>query len=637
MSTEQLVANYTPVGDGISILTGLVLLFIVARVLYFSKDIKFLYLRRALHLIIAGSTANILFDIVVLHFPQHIIAIYALRYLYHLSFMLCLYSFIRYMKEMLDIKGKYVTTFSHITRFVFGAAILMDALAPVTGFGLHYEDGLWSDPLISHYNAVYVYSVLLLFVMLVVYKKRLIRSVRMCLGASLILILIVMVYQGIRNINSLTSFTYIMPILVMMILLHSKPFDDKTGALGLSSLESFIRQYASTGKLVDYLVLNLGMSDLDSIPAELGKLLNSFWYNTFRLATLFNIDFETFVLAIPKNKANGDVYAKVVNLTGDRFSKYYSQYQIPYKVIGLLDCDFIQSEADFIGVLKYMLATMDDNSIVYPDDKKRDELRSLKYIRENLDDITKKEDLDDPRVLVYCQPIRNLRTNRFDTAEALMRLTLPEKGFIMPFMFIPIAERYRNIHTLTKIMLNKVCKQVKELESEGYDFKRVSVNFTASDIMADNFVEDVLGIIRRNGINPAKIGIELTESQNENDFVIVKSKIEELRKEGMTVYLDDIGTGYSNLDRIVRYDVDVVKFDRFFLLEAEKDAKVGKMMRHLSEAFRDLNYKLLYEGVETEENEQLCAECGADYIQGFKYSKPLPMEQMRDFFEKKTE
>jgi len=128
--------------------------------------------------------------------------------------------------------------------------------------------------------------------------------------------------------------------------------------------------------------------------------------------------------------------------------------------------------------------------------------------------------------------------------------------------------------------------------------------------------------------------IELTESQTEGDFLIINQKMKVLRDAGMTLYLDDIGTGYSNLDRIVCYDVDVVKFDRFFLLEAEKSSKIVKMISHLSQAFRDLDYKLLYEGVETKEHEEICMNCGADYIQGFKYSKPIPIEELRSFFEK---
>ena len=635
MSAEQLVANYTPVGDGISILTCLVLLIIVARVLYFSKDVKFLFLQRSLHFIVLGSAANIVFFIVAKQFSEHVTLLIVLRDLYHISFMICQYCFIYYLKEMLTVKDRFITVVTYLTRTLFVAAIVMDALSPITKFGFYYENGAWSDTMASPYNLVYLYTVLLLMIMLVAYSKRLIRSLRSCLMATEILIGIVMIYQGIRNINSLTSFTYVLPILVVMILLHSKPFDDKTGALSAKSFESYVKQKYKSGKKLDYMVLKLYFSDLEPLPDEIGKALNSFWHKLLIDAVLFNIDFNTYVLAIPQNPLNGDTRKKVLSLINDTFGKYYSIYQIPYKIIGLFGLDFIENVGDFIGITKYMMVTMEENKIVIADDKKKEELRLLKTIRENLEDINKIGDLDDPRVLVYCQPIRNLKTGKFDTAEALMRLTIRDKGIIMPYMFITLAEQYNCINSLTKIMLNKVCKQIKSLEKDGYVFERISVNFTASDIMPEKAVENILEIIRHNDVNPSLIGIELTETETESDFMIVKSRIEALRKAGMTVYLDDVGTGYSNLDRIVRYDVDVVKFDRFFLLEAEKDDKIVKMMSHLSEAFRDLNYKLLYEGVETEDNEKLCVECGADYIQGFKYSKPVPMEEMRNFFEKK--
>ena len=76
------------------------------------------------------------------------------------------------------------------------------------------------------------------------------------------------------------------------------------------------------------------------------------------------------------------------------------------------------------------------------------------------------------------------------------------------------------------------------------------------------------------------------------------------------------------------------QFDRFFLLEAERNMKISKMITHLSQAFRDLDYKLLYEGVETQEHEDLCMSCGADYIQGFKYAKPVQIKELRSFFDK---
>ena len=293
---------------------------------------------------------------------------------------------------------------------------------------------------------------------------------------------------------------------------------------------------------------------------------------------------------------------------------------------------FVEKVSDFIEIVKYLLSIMDENTSFVVDEKKKEELKLYKAITENLADIEKKNNLEDERVLVYCQPIRNMSTGKYDTAESLMRLNLPDIGIVMPGMFVPIAENYNHIHTLTRILLNKLCKKIKELENEGYQFERISVNIAASEIKLEDFCDEIFEIISRNGVNPTKIGIELTETQNERDFIILKNKMKLLKEAGMTLYLDDVGTGYSNLDRIVRYDVDVVKFDRFFLLEAEKNMKIEKMIQHLSQAFRDLDYRLLYEGVETKEHEELCLNCGADYIQGFKYSKPVPIEEVKNFF-----
>lgn len=211
-------------------------------------------------------------------------------------------------------------------------------------------------------------------------------------------------------------------------------------------------------------------------------------------------------------------------------------------------------------------------------------------------------------------------------------MNLDGNDFVMPEIFIPLAEEYGYINTLTKIMLNKVCKLVKELDKEGVPFKRISVNVSALDMKINGFCEELAKIVKTHGVDPSKIGIELTESQTDKDRQLLNSRIKILHEAGMTLYLDDVGTGYSNLDRIVQYDVDVVKFDRFFLLEAEKSMKIVKMMSHLSQAFKDLEYKLLFEGVETDSHEALCLSCGADYIQGFKYSKPVPAEELKKFF-----
>lgn len=631
MNVHDLYINYSPVGDTISFLTCVTLLWVIKRVLFFAHDSKFLFLKVAVHYILIGTALNVGFYFYIQSDEPVTWVVFALRSLYHIAFMNCLYLFVVYLKSMLAVHGKEIVAFTYFTRFFFVAMLILDVLSPFTRLGFYKVGDLWYDPIVSPYNAFYVYAVLLLVMMPLFYPNRMIRTVRLCIFFTEIIVAVIMIKGGIENTNTLTSFTYVLPVLVVMILLHSRPFDDVTGALSADSFESFINQSVKRSTSFDYMILKLDLNVIGTLTQELGKVLNSFWHDSFKDALLFNVEHDMYVLAIPRIAKNGNTEEKVKILMGQDFQAHYIKYQIPYKVLGLLDIDFIRSDSDIMTMINYLLITMKENEVIITDDKLREQLKLLLVVKENLVDIEKKLDLDDPRVLAYCQPIKNMKTGRFDTGEALMRLMLPDKGLIMPFIFIPLAEHYGYIHALTLIMLNKVCKEIKKLESEGYVFDRISVNISASEIRNESFCAEILDIIKKNEIDASRIGIEITETQNESDLKIVKDRMVVFKEHNMTLYLDDVGTGYSNIDRIVKYDVDVVKFDRFFLLEAENNPKVALMMKHLSQAFKDLNYTLLYEGVETEENEALCLKCGAEYIQGFKYSKPLPVDEMRTF------
>lgn len=635
MNLQDLYLTYSPIGDTISFITCVTLLLVIKKVLFFAHDSKFSFLKVAVHYIMIGTGLNISFNYYIVMDEPQTWVVFAIRSLYHICFMSCLYLFLVYLKSMLAVSGKIINVVTWFTRVFFVAMMALDVLSPFTKIGFYKAGDLWFDPIVSPYNAFYVYAVTLLVMMPLLYPNRMIRTVRVCIIFTEIIVALIMIDGGIRNCNTFTSFTYVLPIIVVMILLHSRPFDDVTGALSTDSFSSFINQSVKQKNAsFDYMILKLNLNVIGKLPEELGKVLNSFWHDAFKDALLFNVEHDMYVLAIPRIAKNGNTEVKIMALMNNEFQEHYRKYQIPYKILGLFNIDFIRDYTDIMTMIDYLLITMKDNSIVVSDDKLREQLKLLLVVRENLIDIEKKADPEDERVLAYCQPIKNMKTGKFDTAEALMRLTIPEKGLIMPFIFIPLAEHYGHIHALTVIMLNKVCKEIKVLESEGYKFSRISVNFAASDIRNPNFCDEIFEIINKNGIDPSRIGIELTESQNESDLKIVKDRMNVLKDHNMTLYLDDVGTGYSNIDRIVKYDVDVVKFDRFFLLEAENNPKVALMMKHLSQAFKDLNYTLLYEGVENEANENLCLNCGAEYIQGFKYSKPLPMEEMRVFFEK---
>ena len=205
---------------------------------------------------------------------------------------------------------------------------------------------------------------------------------------------------------------------------------------------------------------------------------------------------------------------------------------------------------------------------------------------------------------------------------------------VFPDEFIPIAEENHFINTLTKIILFKTCERIREMTDEGYKVKRISVNFSADDLRENDFCKTVETIISKSGIPFEKVAIELTESQNERDFEMVKERINELKGSGIKFYLDDFGTGYSNFERIMELPFDIIKFDRSLVIASGNDEKYRTMVTNLANMFNEVDYAVLYEGVEDEADEKRCIDMKACYLQGYKYSKPIPIEKLTEYFDK---
>ena len=215
-----------------------------------------------------------------------------------------------------------------------------------------------------------------------------------------------------------------------------------------------------------------------------------------------------------------------------------------------------------------------------------------------------------------------------------MRLELPEIGMVFPDQFIGIAEEFEFIHTLSKIILNKTCQNIKQMEEAGYQIDRVSVNFSVQELHLESFCDDVIEIIKKNDVAYDKIAIELTETKNEKDFLSMKRVIDRLQVLGIKFYLDDFGTGYSNFERLIGLPIDIIKFDRSLTILASKNDESKFMVGSFSEIFKKADYQILFEGVEDEHDETQCINMNAQYLQGYKYSKPIPIENLKAFLEK---
>ena len=133
----------------------------------------------------------------------------------------------------------------------------------------------------------------------------------------------------------------------------------------------------------------------------------------------------------------------------------------------------------------------------------------------------------------------------------------------------------------------------------------------------------------------SKVAIEITESRNESDYDFAKNAMIRLKDRGIFFYLDDFGTGYSNMERLVNLPFDVIKFDRSMTILSGKNAESMYLVTTLSNIFHYSGYTILYEGIEDENDEQRCVEMNGLYLQGYKYSKPIPMDDLRRFLNRK--
>ncbi len=154
------------------------------------------------------------------------------------------------------------------------------------------------------------------------------------------------------------------------------------------------------------------------------------------------------------------------------------------------------------------------------------------------------------------------------------------------------------------------------------------------DVREKNFGFSVKQIVKDSRIPFDKIAIEITESQNEQDFLTVRDRLHELKDSGITFYLDDFGTGYSNFERIMELPFDIIKFDRSLVIASASNTDSETMVTYLARMFTDMGYDVLYEGIKNEEDENRCTKMCGKFLQGYKYSKPIPIEQLREYFEK---
>ncbi|MFI3202103.1 MAG: EAL domain-containing protein, partial [Eubacteriales bacterium] len=269
----------------------------------------------------------------------------------------------------------------------------------------------------------------------------------------------------------------------------------------------------------------------------------------------------------------------------------------------------------------------------------------FKIYNENLENINEREKqlekrmgpaLENGEFVPFLQPKFNLQTNTICGAEALARWKAKDR-MIAPFEFIPAFERNGFITKLDFSIYDQVFRFMSKMLKEGRTLFPISLNVSRGHMSNPCFVEEVVALLKTYEIPHELVELEITESVFTEDKMLLKTFISEIRSYGMQVSIDDFGTAYSSLNLLKDVVVDVIKMDKSFIHDdvedTEESIKSNKIIvKNIVNMIKELNFKIIFEGIETKEHVEFLSGIGCRYGQGYVFARPMPLEEFKSTY-----
>ena len=230
---------------------------------------------------------------------------------------------------------------------------------------------------------------------------------------------------------------------------------------------------------------------------------------------------------------------------------------------------------------------------------------------------------------VYYQPRINLQNAKIIGAEALLRLNHPELGMVSPVEFIPIAETQNLIHDIGEWVLIQACKQLRKWLDHSSTF-RMSVNVSARQLECDRFINQLRDVLQETGVCPDNLEIEITEGVLVSNSEQANNALREIKEMGIKISLDDFGSGYSSLNYLKRFAIDVLKIDRSFVMDIGRNPDTNVIVKAVIGLAKNLHLDVIAEGIEDPAQLHFLKDNGCHEGQGFYFSKPIPVHQFEE-------
>lgn len=281
-----------------------------------------------------------------------------------------------------------------------------------------------------------------------------------------------------------------------------------------------------------------------------------------------------------------------------------------------VNSDEIQQLAD---MAMYRTKAAGGNAAIIFDLEMQNELRKTSELS-----LAMLNSLVDKEFCIYLQPRLN-RNEELIGAEALIRWYHPTLGILEPNSFIELAEESGFILHIGRYVVEQACIQLQRWQAnEMTKHLQLSVNLSSKQIIQGSFCQDLIEIVEAYNIEQSKLILEVTESMLIPDIKDATEKLTQLRAYGLSISLDDFGTGFSSLNYLRAFPIDELKIDRSFVMDVESSEQAKIMVKSIIELASNLNLNIVAEGVETRNQIEVLRELGVHIYQGFYFSKPIP-------------
>lgn len=469
------------------------------------------------------------------------------------------------------------------------------------------------------------------------YRKRLTRMQQLVAIFYNILSYITIIVQFLFPHYLAASFTIALCLIFIFLTLQNpyELIDYIAGTFNLKAYYLLIPEYLSYRK--EFSIIGIKLSNLKFINDKFGgeegnrilQQFGEFLTNELYGYPTFHLRGAIFAVIVPNPEMNQTVIEKI----DEYFSRPLCINKVTTQACGNFCCltfpDSFNNFYDMLSLMNYALTETEhtpSERIIYGDTELLSRKKRDTQITSLLTDSIQLQSFE-----VYYQPVYSVKNGLYESAEALVRMFAVDGSMIPPDDFIPKAEKTGQIISVGEIVLDKTCRMISEQNPQQYGIKNIKVNLSAVQCMQSGLAERLLEIIDGHKIPHSMLNFEITESVAVLGNDIFIRNMDYLVKSGIAFSLDDYGTGYSNIAKLITYHFNVVKVDKSIVWLAEKNEAAGISLKYTTGMIRELKMDVLAEGVETRNQAEHLKNIGVDYFQGYLYSKPLPESDFINF------